>query len=217
MKILGLTGSIGMGKSTAAAMLRRLGWPVHDADAAVHRLMDKGGKAVPAIAAAFPCAVVAGTVDRPVLGKLVFGDPTALRRLETIVHPLVAADKMAFLRRHARRRCRLVVLDVPLLLETGGDKGCDAVAVVSCPAFLQGQRVLGRPGMTVSRLAAIRAQQMPDSHKRCLADFVIPTGTGRAPALRRLRQAVQDVLAQPGAGAWPPRLRPRFTSRYGHA
>lgn len=210
MKILGLTGSIGMGKSTAAAMLRRLGYPVHDADATVHRLLGRGGKAVAAVEAAFPGVTHAGAVSRPELGKRVFGDAAALRRLEAILHPLVRAEELDFLRRHARRRTTLVVLDIPLLLETGGDSRCDRVAVVSCPAFLQAQRVLARPGQSRQRLAAIRAQQMPDGQKRRRADFVIASGVGKAPALRALRKAVTLLLTQPGPGAWPPRPLPRF-------
>lgn len=190
MKILGLTGSIGMGKSTAAAMLRRMGVPVHDADATVHRLFAPGGAAVGPVGAAFPGMVVDGAVDRAALGRRVFGDPAALKRLEAIVHPLVRAAERAFLERHARRGTRLVALDIPLLFETGGERRCDKVAVVTCPAFLQAQRVLRRPGMTRDKLAAIRRQQMPDHDKRQRADFIIPTGIGRAAALRRLRAAV---------------------------
>ncbi len=186
MRVLGLTGSIGMGKSTAAAMLRRLGLPVHDADATVHRLFGRGGAAVAPIAAAFPGVVRDGAVDRKALGAVVFGDPAALRRLEAIVHPLVRAAEGEFLRRARRRRVRLVVLDIPLLYETGGAGRCDAVAVVTAPPFLQAQRVLRRPGMTPERLAAIRAAQMPDAEKRRRADFVIPTGLGRRPTLRAL-------------------------------
>lgn len=218
MRILGLTGSIGMGKSTAAAMVRRLGWPVHDADATVHRLMAEGGKAVPAIAAAFAGVVVDGAVNRGALGQRVFGDPVALRRLEAILHPLVRAEENLFLRIQARSRRKLVVLDIPLLFETGGDRRCDAVAVVSCPAFLQAQRVLARPGMTLARLRAIRTQQMGDEQKRRRADFVIFSGTGRALALRRLHRAIAALLAQSGSGAWPPRLCPKFSRpRHGHA
>ena len=210
MKILGLTGSIGMGKSTAARLLRRMGLPVHDADATVHRLLGRGGAAVAAVGAAFPGSVADGAVDRRELGRQVFGDPAALRRLEAILHPLVRRAETAFLRRQARRRARLVVLDIPLLLETGGERRCDAVAVVTAPAFLQAQRVLRRPGMTPRRLAQVRAQQMPDAEKRRRADFVIPTGTGMSPALRLLARAVTVLLAQPGRGRYPspPRLGP---------
>jgi dephospho-CoA kinase len=195
MKILGLTGSIGMGKSTAAAMLRRLGVPVHDADATVHRLLARGGAAVTAIERAFPGVVRDGAVDRQELGRRVFGQPAELRCLEAILHPLVRRAETAFLKCHRRRHTRLVVLDIPLLFETGGDRRCDAVAVVSCPAFLQAQRVLRRPGMNPGKLAAIRAQQMPDREKRRRADFVLPSGAGKAPVLRGLKRIV-TVLRQ---------------------
>jgi dephospho-CoA kinase len=191
MKILGLTGSIGMGKSTAAAMLRRLGVPVHDADATVHALFAQGGDAVAAVAAAFPTAVVEGAVDRTELGRLVFGDRAALARLEAIVHPLVRAAERRFLQRQARRHVSLVVLDIPLLFETGGQRRCDAVAVVTCPAFLQAARVLARPGTSPARLAAIRAKQMPDAEKRKRADFIVPSGSGRLVTLRRLKAIVR--------------------------
>lgn len=190
MKILGLTGSIGMGKSTAAAMLRRLGVPVHDADATVHRLFGRGGAAVGPVAAAFPGVVREGAIDRAELGRRVFGDPAALKRLEAIVHPLVRRAERGFLARHRRYGTRLVALDIPLLFETGGERRCDKVAVVNCPAFLQEQRVLRRPGMTRERLDAIRRQQMSDTEKRKRADFVIPTGLGRPATLRGLMRAV---------------------------
>lgn len=186
MIVLGLTGSIGMGKSTAARMLRRLGVPVHDADATVHRLMAKGGAAVAPIAAAFPDAVKDGAVDRAALGAIVFNDKAALRRLEAIVHPLVRDAERRFLQRSRRQRRSVVVLDIPLLFETGGERRCDYVAVVSAPAFLQAQRVLRRPGMTPERLAAIRRTQLPDAQKRRRADAVIPTGRGLRPALGAL-------------------------------
>jgi len=191
MRILGLTGSIGMGKTTAAAMLRRLGVPVHDADATVHALFAPGGAAVAKVAAAFPGVVRNGAVDRAALGAIVFGDDSALKRLEAIVHPLVRRAEREFLARQRRRHVRLVVLDVPLLFESGGRGRCDKVAVVTCPAFLQAQRVLARPGMTVERLAAIRAKQMPDPEKRKRADFVIQTGLGRPFAIRRLKRVVR--------------------------
>lgn len=191
MRVLGLTGSIGMGKSTAAAMLRRLGVPVHDADATVHGLLGPGGKAVAAVEQAFPgVTTLDGAVDRKVLGGMVFGQPKALRRLEAILHPLVRRAEGDFLRRHRRRGTKLVVLDIPLLFETGGQDRCDRVAVVSCPLFLQSQRVLRRPGMSLERLAAIRAQQLPDHHKRRRADWVLNSGSGRAPVLRALRRIV---------------------------
>lgn len=201
MIILGLTGSIGMGKSTAAQQLRRLGFAVHDADATVHGLLGRGGGAVSAIAAAFPGVVRDGAVERRVLGAQVFDDPAALRRLESILHPLVRQAERRFLARARRQRRRLVVLDIPLLFETGGETRCDAVAVVSAPAFVQARRVLGRPGMTDDRLAAIRRTQMPDRDKRRRADVVIPTGRGYRPALRALVRAIQVLLALPSAPA----------------
>lgn len=199
MNILGLTGSIGMGKSTAARQLRRLGCAVHDADAEVHRLLGRGGKAVAAIAAAFPGAVQDGVVDRAVLGAVVFADKVKLRRLEAILHPLVRQAERGFLARARRQRRRLVVLDIPLLFETGGERRCDAVAVVSAPAFVQARRVLGRPGMTRERLAAIRCSQMPDREKRRRADVVIPTGLGYRPALRALVRVVWRLSGYPAA------------------
>lgn len=196
MRIIGLTGSIGTGKSTAARMLARFGLPVHDADAAVHALFVRGGKAVAAIDAAFPGAIVNGAVDRAVLGRMVFGDAAALKRLEAIVHPLVRAAERDFLRRSRRRRVPAVVLDIPLLFETGGERRCDVVVVVTCPRFLQAQRVLSRPGMTPERLAQIRARQTPEAEKIRRADIVIPTGLGRGPALRRLKRTLLPGRAQ---------------------
>lgn len=191
MRVVGLTGSIAMGKTTAAAMLRRLAVPVHDADASVHRLFRAGGAAVSAIGAAFPGAVHDGAVDRKSLGRQVFRDPAALKRLEAIVHPLVHADADRFLRDCARRRVPLAVLDIPLLFETGRDRDCDATILVSAPAFLQAQRVLRRPGMTKQRLAEIRARQMPDREKRRRADFVVRTGLSRRETLRQLAVIVK--------------------------
>jgi dephospho-CoA kinase len=191
MIVLGLTGSIGMGKSTAAAMFRRLGVPVHDADASVHRLLGPGGAAVKPVEAAFPGTAGPGGIDRGELGRRVFGDGVALRRLEAILHPMVRADEQRFLRRVAARRERLVVLDIPLLFESGGERRCDAVVVVSAPPFLQRARVLGRPGMSAERLAAILAKQMPDAEKRRRADFVVPTGHGRRATLRSLAEIVR--------------------------
>ncbi len=199
MIILGLTGSIGMGKSTAARQLRRLGFPVHDADAVVHRLLARGGAAVTAIAAAFPGVVRDGVVDRRALGARVFGDPVSLRRLEAILHPLVRQAEHAFLARARRQRRRLVVLDIPLLFETGGQARCDAVAVVSAPPFVQARRVLARPGMTAERLEAIRRSQMADVDKRRRADVIIPTGLGYRPALRALVEVTAALLTLPRA------------------
>jgi len=192
MIILGLTGSIGMGKTVAAGMLRRLGLPVHDADRTVHRLLAPGGKAVAAVAAIFPSAFKDGGIDRGELGRLVFADRVALHRLEAILHPLVRAEERRFLALQRRRRAAMAVLDIPLLFETGGEKRCDAVIVVSAPAFLQAARVLARPGMTAARLALILAKQLPDVEKRRRADYVVPTGQGQRLTRRRLQAVIQS-------------------------
>ncbi len=172
--ILGLTGSIGMGKSSVAAMMREQGVPVFDADAAVHRLQGPGGTLLPAIEAAFPGTTGPDGVLRQELGALVFGDKAALARLEAIVHPAVARLREAFLIEHAGEP--LVVFDIPLLFEKGHREGLDAVVVVSAPADVQRARVLARPGMTVERFAHILGLQVPDAEKRAAADFVINTG-----------------------------------------
>ncbi len=177
MILLGLTGSIGMGKSTVAAMFRAAGVPVFDADAAVHQLQGPGGALMPAIEAAFPGSTGPQGVDRAALGRAVFGDRAALRRLEAIVHPAVGQARQDFLRRY--RAHRIVVDDVPLLFETGGERRVDAVVVVSAPAWVQRRRVLARPGMNQARLTAILARQLPDAEKRQRADFVIATGRTR--------------------------------------
>lgn len=187
---LALTGSIGMGKSVASDLLRRMGVPVHDADAEVHRLFARGGRAVPAIARAFPAAVVDGAVDRKVLGRIVFGDVEKLQALERIVHPLVRLASERFVRTARARGRPVIALDIPLLFETRAGRRHDAAIVVSAPAFVQAARVLARPGVTRERLAAIRALQVPDRVKRRKADFVVPTGLGRRLALRRLGRAV---------------------------
>lgn len=191
---LGLTGSIGMGKSETAKMFRRLGIPVYDADAAVHAIYAKGGAAVPAIAAAFPGAVRDGAVDRQELGKQVIGDAAAIRRLEKIAHPLVRHSQLQFLRRARARRLPLVVLDIPLLFETGGERRVDHVAVVSAPAAVQRQRVLRRANMTAEKLAGILARQVPDREKRRRADFVIRTGRGKRDALQQVQRIVRLLL-----------------------
>ena len=191
MLIIGLTGSIGMGKSTAAGMLRRLGLPVHDSDAAVHRLMASGGAAVAAVEAAFPGVTRDGAIDRGRLGARVLGDPAALHRLEGILHPLVRAEARAFLAKQARLRRPLAVLDIPLLFETGGERLCDAVIVVSAPPFIQRARVLRRPGMTEAKMQAILARQLPDREKRRRADFVVRTGLNKAHSLRQLAAIVR--------------------------
>ena len=191
--ILGLTGSIGMGKSETARMFRRLGVPVFDADAAVHDLMKKGGAAVEPVAGAFPGVERDGAIDRKALGARVFNDKLALRKLESILHPLVRQAEQAFIKRARMARKSLVVLDIPLLFETGGEDRCDYVAVVSAPPFVQRYRVLARPGMTDERLAQIRAQQMADRDKRIRADFVIPTGNGKGFALAQVKNIIKTV------------------------
>jgi dephospho-CoA kinase len=187
--VLGLTGSIGMGKSTVAAMFAAAGVPVFDADAAVHTLQGPAGRIVAAIEARFPDTTGPDGVNRTALGEAVFGDPAALAALEAIVHPAVAEERAAFLAAHAD--APLVVLDVPLLFEAGGWQAVDRLAVVSAPEAVQRARVLARPGMTEARLAAILAKQMPDAEKRARADYVIPTGG----SLDATRAAVDAVIA----------------------
>lgn len=192
--VLGLTGSIGMGKSATAAMFREAGVPVHDADAAVHALYR--GAAVPLIEAAFPGTTLDGAVDREALGKVVFGDPGALARLEAIVHPLVRKAEETFLRDATARGAPLAVLDIPLLFETGGEARCDAVVVVSAPEAVQKARVLARPGMTEERLAAILAKQWPDSRKRAAADAVIDTSQGFDVARQQVAALIRAYAGQ---------------------
>ena len=171
---LGLTGSIGMGKSTVAKMFADRGVPVFDADAVVHELQGPGGRLVAAIEAQFPDTTGEQGVDRTALGEAVLGNPAALERLESLVHPAVAEERRRFLDAH--RDAPLVLLDIPLLFETGGAASVDKIAVVSAPADVQRTRVLARPGMTAARLDAILARQLPDAEKRAHADFVIDTG-----------------------------------------
>jgi dephospho-CoA kinase len=195
MIVVGLTGSIGMGKSNAAHVLRRLGVPVHDADGAVHKLMGPGGRAVRKVAEAFPQALAGNRIDRKVLGDLVFGDTPALRRLEAIIHPLVRQSSRAFLAAAARRRARIAVLDIPLLYESGNDRTVDAVIVVSAPRQIQRQRVMARPGMTEEKFRAILARQVPDVEKRRRADYVVFTGGHRGETFRQLKRIVSDLRA----------------------
>lgn len=205
MVVLGLTGSIGMGKSAAGAAFRCFGVPVFDSDAAVHALFAPGGVAVAAVAAAFPgCLDAAGGVDRTALGRKVFADEFALVRLEAIVHPLVRKAQRHFLARCCGAGRRLVVLDVPLLYETGGERLVDAVAVVSARAMLQAQRVLRRPGMSEERLAAILRRQLPDVEKRRRADFVIRTDLELRRAKEQIARVIDAARNRP-ARAWPHR------------
>ncbi len=203
MVILGLTGCIAMGKSAAADMFRRLGVPVHDADEAVHRMLAQGGAGVAAVEAAFPGAWRNGAIDHEAVAKRVFDDGAALRRLESILHPLVEIDQRRFLNTAARRGETLVVLDVPLLFETGGDEMCDAVAVVSAPPRVQTERLLKRPGMTHDRIDAVRRLQLSDGEKKRRADYVIPTGLGRNFAMRKIKEIVEDLRtgAKRGSGS----------------
>ena len=190
MFVLGLTGSLGMGKSATAKMFAEEGVPVHDADAVVHDLYE--GAAAPLIEAAFPGATTAGKVDRDKLAQRVLGDSAALEKLEAIVHPLVRRTEQAFLHETVRKGARVAVLDIPLLFETGGDRRCDAVVVVSAPPEIQRARVFERPGMTEQRFAAILAKQMPDAEKRARADFVVDTSRG----FNAARTQVRDILAR---------------------
>jgi dephospho-CoA kinase len=186
---LGLTGSIGMGKSTVAAMFEQFGVPVFDSDAAVHRLQGEGGRLVAAIEAMFPDTTGPKGVDRTLLGEAVLADPRALKRLEALIHPAVGEERTAFLAAHTD--APIVVFDVPLLFETGGEKRVDKVVVVSAPAAIQRRRVLARPGMTEVKLDAILARQMPDAEKCARADFVIPTGG----SLDETRAAVESLVS----------------------
>lgn len=188
MFILGLTGSIGMGKTTTAQLFAEEGVPVHDSDAAVHRLYE--GEAVGAIEQAFPGTTANGQVDREKLGAVVVKDPAALKRLEGIVHPLVRQSETRFLHQARGRGEKIVLLDIPLLYETDGEQRVDAVVVVTAPTEMQRRRVLTRPGMTPEKLDALLAKQMPDAEKRRRADFIVDSGGG----LESAREQVRDVL-----------------------
>jgi dephospho-CoA kinase len=196
MIILGLTGSIGMGKSTVAKMFSAQGVPVFDADAEVHRLQGAGGALVALIEQAFPGTSKAGGIDRAVLSRYVLGDKAALHRLERIVHPAVAVARRNFLRRHRARP--LVLLDIPLLFEKGGHREVDRIAVVSAPAWMQRKRVMARPGMTAAKLAHIRALQVPDPIKRARADYVIDTGVHRHKTYGQIRRLIACLRAEQG-------------------
>lgn len=205
MKIIGLTGSIAMGKSTAAKMLARMGYAHFDADAVVHALTGPRGRALPAIAAFAPEAVsTEAGMDRRRLGDLAFRDQSVLRKLEAVLHPMVYAENRRLLALWQRQRRRKVLLDVPLLLEGAGERRCDAVWVVSAPKALQAQRALSRPGMTPEKLRGILSRQVPDREKRRRADVVIATGLGRAITWAALVQADRLPVR---ARTWPPRHR----------
>lgn len=193
MYILGLTGSVGMGKSTAAEDFRHCGVSVYDADASVHSLIGPGGCAVEAVGEAFPGVIKGRAVDRRALGAQVFSDKMALARLEAILHPLANASRLGFLRQAAKRRAKLVALDVPLLFEVGADKMCDGVAVVTAPKYLQKLRVLSRPGMTEERFDQILKNQILDAEKRSRADFIIQTSLGRKFSLICIKNIITFV------------------------
>ncbi len=193
--LLGLTGSIGMGKSATAGIFRALGVPVHDADAAVHRLYR--GRAAPLIEEAFPGTVIDGVVDRAKLGAAVLNDPVRMKELEAIVHPLVRQEKETFLKR-VSAVAPVAVLDIPLLFETGGEAGCDAVLVVTAPASVQRARVLARAGMTQEKFHAILAKQMTDENKRARAHFLVDTSRGFASAEAQVRSILACLAGRPG-------------------
>jgi len=195
MFVLGLTGSLGMGKSATAKMFAEEGIPVHDADAAVHDLYE--GAAASLIEAAFPGTTTAGKVDRDKLAQRVLGDRAALEKLETIVHPLVRRAEQAFLDEAARSGARAAVLDIPLLFETGGEGRCDALVVVSAPPEIQRARAFERPGMTEQKFAAILAKQMPDADKRARADFVVDTSKGFDAARAQVRDILTRIATMP--------------------
>lgn len=195
MFVLGLTGSLGMGKSTTARFFAEEGIPVHDADATVHRLYE--GEAAGPIEAAFPGTTAGGKVDRKRLAKCALDDPAAMRRLEAIVHPMVRAAEERFLAETERNNATVAVLDIPLLFETGGDKRCDAVVVVSAPPDVQRARILERPDMTEQKFAAILARQMPDAEKRRRADFVVDTSKGFDHARAQVRDILLRVATMP--------------------
>jgi len=196
MFILGLTGSIGMGKSTTARFFMEEGVPVHDADAAVHALYE--GEAAPLIEKAFPGTTSGGKVDRQKLGEQVIGNPDAMKMLESIVHPLVRKQEQAFLTNARDSGARVAVLDIPLLYETGAEKRVDAVVVVTAPAEIQRRRVLERPGMTAEKLQAILAKQVPDAEKRRRADFIVDSGHGFESAHRQVRDIIAKIASMPG-------------------
>lgn len=203
MIILGLTGSIGMGKSTAAAMLTGMGIPTYDSDSAVHSIFGPNGPAVEPIKKAFPNVIKNGEIDREALGNSVFSDETALKALEEIVHPLVRVVQDTFLLRNAARRATIVALDIPLLFELRLHVRCDVSVVVSAPSFLQRARVLSRPGMTQEKFLGILARQMPDAEKCRRADFVVSSGHGKRETLRQLNRIVKFSRQLP-ATHWPP-------------
>lgn len=198
MILVGLTGSIGMGKSTAGKMFRDAGIPVFSADEAVHGLY--AGRAAPLIAEAFPDVVRNGAVDRDRLARAVLGKPEALAALEAIVHPLVREEETAFLEAARRSGAAMAVLDIPLLFETGGERRVDHVVVVSAPGEIEQERVLKRPGMTPEKLGKILARQVPDAEKRARADYVIDTGGSLDETRGQVAEVIANITGQAGAG-----------------
>jgi len=204
MIVLGVTGSIGMGKSTVSNMFREMGIPVHDADAAVHQLLAAGGKGVAPVAAAFPAALTQDEngrdiIDRAALGKIVFADPALKKKLEDILHPMVRDDSESFRDEMEKAGHKIVIFDIPLLFETGGEKRVDAVLCVSAAAGVQKQRVMARPGMTEERFSHVLSQQMPDAEKRARADYVVTTDNGFEDTRAQLKAVLEKLL--------PPRPR----------
>lgn len=196
MIVLGITGSVGMGKTTAAKVFSRLGYPVFDADATVRDLLTSDRATIAAVRRAFPAAVRKGAVDRKALAELVFDDAAALARLESVLHKRVRTAEKAFLASAKKSGARLAVLDIPLLFETGGEKRVDASLVVSAPAAVQKARVMSRPGMTARRFRAMRVRQMPDREKRRRATFVLDTGAGKAKMTRAIRRVIAILLSE---------------------
>lgn len=194
MIVLGLTGGIAMGKSTVAKQFAKLGAATHNADIEVHRLLGKGGKAVAAVSRLFPEAFLGGAIDRAKLGQIVFHDPAALRRLEAVLHPLVREAEENFVAKARRHGKKIAVLDIPLLFETGADQRVDLTATVTCPLFLQKQRALQRPNMTEEKFRRILAQQMPDREKCARADFIIPTGMGKARSFSVVKRIMAGLV-----------------------
>jgi dephospho-CoA kinase len=193
MIIIGLTGGIGMGKSTAAQILKTMGFPIYNADAEVHKLLKKDGKAVARVAKLFPETLHNYAIDRKMLGRAVFGKPRKLRRLEKILHPLVRQAEIAFVKNARKAKKRAVILEIPLLFETGGEKRCDITLCVTAPRVIQKSRVLSRLGMTEERFHAILKNQMPDAQKRKKADYIVPTGKGLAATEKHLHKILSGL------------------------
>lgn len=198
MYLLGLTGSIGMGKTLTASLFEEEGVPRYDADAAVHKLYEKGGAAVAPIGELVPAAIVDGAVDRAVLGQAVLNDAALLKQLEAVVHPLAGAAQIAFLTHHEAAGAACVLLDIPLLFETGGDGFVDSVIVVSAPFEVQRERVLARPGMSEEKFLAIVDKQLPDAEKRARAEFIVDSSISKADALRQVRDILTAVKGRTG-------------------